>query len=180
MVRVFFRSCFLRRKLIIAINEQEQQLIQTVGEVAQDQTADHFLALHLVQQLTDQIAEECCQRHGHSHRHQEAAQAGDAPLNDPQGSNLGCHSANGNSEVDAHAGHDGQDQSKDDEGITAQTAEQLIHDVRHGETGEIQAHDAQKNEHDGHGIVANHRADISFFTKINHGNHLRTWSEHTE
>ena len=71
-------------------------------------------------------------------------------------------------------------ESVNDERIAAQSAEQFVHHVRHRKAGEIQTHNTQSNEHDGNSVVPKYSADIEFFTKINHGNHLRIWSEHTE
>ena len=53
----------------VSEDEEEQQLIQAVGKVAQDQAADHFLALHLIEQLADQEAKQGRNGHGQQHGH---------------------------------------------------------------------------------------------------------------
>ena len=155
----------------VAEDEQEQQLIQTVGEITKDQTADHFLALHLVQQLADQETEQGCNGKGHAHGQQETAKAAHTPFDHPQHTDLSGHGTDGNGEVDAHAGNDRNDQGQHDERVTAETAKQFVNHIGYGLTGENHTQGAQHHEHHRNGVVAQQRTNVFLI----HESHLRTW-----
>ena len=157
----------------VAEDEQEQQLIETIGKITKDHAADHFLALHLVEQFTDQEAEECGDRHGHGNGYQEAADSGNLPFGYPEGRDLGSHGADGDCKVDAHAGYDRDDQSQNEEGIAGESAEEFVCNVGQGLAGAQDADDAHHNEQDRYGIITNDGTII--FT---HETHLPTWSVH--
>ena len=160
----------------VSEDEEEQQLIQAVGKVAQDQAADHFLALHLIEQLADQEAKQGRNGHGQKHGQQESAKSAHAPFDHPQGGDLRGHGADSDGEVDAHAGHDGNNQRQHDKGVAAEAAKHLIDDVGHRLAGINDADDAQEHEHHRNGVVAHPCANVPLLT---HASHLQTWSAHT-
>ena len=160
----------------VAEDEQEQQLIKTVGKVTQDHTADHFLALHLVVQAADQETEERSDRQRHQRCKRKAADAADAPFNNPQRRDLRSHGADGDGKVDAHAGDDRDDQREDDEHVAGQTAKKLIHHVRGRLAGDRHAAHAQQDKHDRNRIVAKNLAHVF----LSHEIHLQTWSARRE
>ena len=170
-LRAFDRQVRVMNRDDVVKDEQEQQLIQAVGEVAQDHRADHLLALHLIEQLADEEAENAAQRHGQQRRQRQAADARNAPFQHEQAGNLRRHRADGDGEVDAHARDNRNDQREHDEHVARQTAEQLIEHIVGRVPGESHAHRAEHDEHDGHDIVARCVAQSILI----HGSHLPTW-----
>ena len=159
----------------VAEDEEEEQLVKTVGKVAEDHTADHFLALHLVEQLADEEAEQRGDGNGHQRGDEEAADAGDLPLQHPEDGDLRRHRADGDGEVDAHAGDDGDDQRQHDEGVARQTVDQLHGHVGGRFTREDEAGRAEDDEDDGDDVLTHPLADRTF---VSHASHLPPWSAH--
>ena len=170
-LRAFDRQVRVMNRDDVVKDEQEQQLIQAVGEVAQDHRADHLLPLHPVEQLADQETENAAQRHGQQRRQRQTADARNAPFQHEQAGNLRRHRADGDGEVDSHARNNRNDQREHDEHVARQTAEQLIEHIVGRVPGESHAHRAEHDEHDGHDIVARCVAQSILI----HGSHLPTW-----
>ena len=160
----------------VSEDEEEQQLIQAVGKVAQDQAADHFLALHLIEQLADQEANRAAMGMVSSMASRNPPNPPTPQLDHPQGGDLRGHGADGDGEVDAHAGHDGNNQRQHDKGVAAEASKHLIDDVGHRLAGINDADDAQEHEHHRNGVVAHPCANVPMLT---HASHLQTWSAHT-
>ena len=159
----------------VAKHEQEKQLVKAVGKVTKDHTANHFLALHLVEQFADEEAEQRGDGNGHQRRYQEAADAGNLPLQHPQKSDLRRHCADGNGKVDAHAGHDGDNQGKHDEGVARHAIHQLHRHIGGRFAGKEEAQSAEDDEHDRNDILPHPFAECPF----SHASHLPPWSAHT-
>ena len=125
---------------------ENKETVKTCGKEAEDQTGYHLSTLGLVEELTQQPAEEDGQRGGHEHAEHEASDAGKAPMNDPEDGDLSCDSADDDTEVHAQTCHAGDDKGQDDACVTAETGDDFACDVGNTCTGNRDTCKAQQDE----------------------------------
>ena len=133
---------------------QHHQLIDTGHEEGDHIGGDHFTALGLVQDLADEHTQADGNGDGDDGGQHQAGDPPDLPVGHKDQADLTGHSSQGHAEVQAHAGHNGDQQAQDQEGIPAQTGHDLVEKVAGGEAGHGNAVQADQDEHNGHAVVA--------------------------
>ena len=142
---------------------QHHQLVNAVHEEADDVGGDHLAALGHVEDLTAEGAEQDGDGDGEDHRQHDAGDAPNLPVGDQDQRDLARHGAEGHAEVQTHAGHDGDQQREDQEDVAPHAGDDLVNQIAVGETGDGDAHRADDDEHDRHGVVAEEGENLIVF-----------------
>ena len=132
---------------------QHDQLIDAVHEIADDVAGDHLAALRHVQDLAAEITEQHGDGDRENHRQHHAGDPPDLPVGDQDQSDLSGHGAERHAEVQAHTGHDRDQQAEDQENVAPHTGDDFVDQVAGGEPGERDADRADQHKHQRDGVV---------------------------
>ena len=134
---------------------EDNELIDTVHEEADDVAGDHLTALCHVEEFAADKAEQRGDGDRKDHRKDYAGNPPDLPVGDENQGDLACHGAERHAEVQAHAGHDRDQQAENQEDVASHAGDDLVEQITHGEAGERNADRADQHEHQRDGIVLN-------------------------
>ena len=129
---------------------QHHQLVQTVHEKGDDIAGDHLAALGHVEHLSAEKAQQHGDRNGNDHGQHHAGNPPDLPVRGKDQSDLPGHGAQGHTEVQTHAGHDGDQQAEDQKRVPAHSGENLVDQIPRREAGYRYADGADQDKHDRH------------------------------
>ena len=135
-------------------HKQHYKLIHAVHGKGNHIAGDHLPALGAVQDLADHHAQ--CHRNGDGNDggQDHAGDAPNLPVSGEDQADLTGHGAQRHAEVQAHTGHNGDQQAQDQECVTAQTGHDLIQEVGPGKARLRNTVRADQDEHNGDGVVA--------------------------
>ena len=134
---------------------QNHQLIQTIHEEADDIAGNHLPAFGHVEHLTAEKAQQNGNRYGNDHGKDNAGYSPYLPVGHKDKADFTCHSAQSHTEVKSHAGHNGNQQAQDQEGIPAQSGDNLIEQIPRRKTGYRNADGADNDKHQRHRVIPN-------------------------
>ena len=157
--------------------KEEQKLVKALRKVPQNQAADHLIALDHVEQLAHQKAKENRNRGGKGHCGKKAAYTCQSPVGSEEDRHLGCHGADHNAEVQAHARDNRDNQSQHDKGISGNSGKELPSHKRQGLLGGDSSPDAEHHKEEHHLIL---KQNIGKFSLIHVRRLLSPGSAHRE
>ena len=154
--------------------EEEEELVKAVGKVAKYEAADHLRALHVVEQLTHEVAKKDCQRGGEQRSQQKAADTREPPMGGKEDRDLRRHRADDNTKVESQPRKNRDNQREHKEAVACNTGEQLAHNKVHRLPGSNGAANTEEYEQDDNLVFEQERGNFVF----SHGSHLQSGPAH--
>ena len=94
-------------------HKDKDQIVHTDCKESQNHAGYHFLTFHFIEQHTGQSSKYNSQNSSDQRSYDDSRKSINTPVSNKDQANLSCHRSKYNTEIQAHAAHNRQDQGND-------------------------------------------------------------------